>query len=115
MAQAAMAVQAKPAGGALQPKAPARLQPASSVSARADGAQQPMRQISGTVQRKGGELLKALAQPQIFPGPEVTIQNEIADELEIIARREFSGLTVFCVGGIKLPGTCRWAGMPKKR
>lgn len=103
MAQAAMAVQAKPAGGALQPKAPARLQPASSVSARADGAQQPMRQISGTVQRKGGELLKALAQPQIFPGPEVTIQNEIADELEIIARREFSGLTVFCVGGIKLP------------
>ena len=47
--------------------------------------------------------MQQLAQPQIFKGPEVDIQNEIAAELESIAVREFGGLTVFCVGGIKLP------------
>ena len=101
-AQAA-AVQAKPPGGALQPKAPAWPQPSSLLPARANGPQQRTPQTSGTVQRKGGGLLQQLAQPQIFKGPEVDIQNEIAAELESIAVREFGGLTVFCVGGIKLP------------
>ena len=54
-AQAA-AVQAKPPGGALQPKAPARPQPSSLLPARANGPQQWTPQTSGTVQRKGGRL-----------------------------------------------------------
>jgi len=55
------------------------------------------------VQAKGGNLLRQLAQPRVFPGPEVEAQRQIVEELDEITARECDMLAVICIGGIVLP------------
>lgn len=73
--------------------------------ARGASQRQAARTPGRALQAKGGaKKLENLAQPRVFPGPEVDVQKKIVEELDAIAERELSSmLVVFCVGGVLLP------------
>jgi len=116
------AMQVMPAVAALQPKMqmgisaqgvnqsgyPRVQAPIGSVVAGA-AQRQIARNGVRALQPKGGTMLAKLAQPKVFPGPEIAVQKNIVDELERLAETpEFPQYlrqpkSLVCLGGIELP------------
>lgn len=116
------AMQVMPTVAALQPKAPVRISPQGVNQPGHSQMQAPLGSVAAataqrqvavngarTLQPKGGKMLAAMAQPRVFPGPEIEVQKNIVDQLERLAETpEFPQYmrqpkSLVCLGGIELP------------